>query len=451
MNAAGKRQNEVDDSADEFDLDGFEVVDLSSCMNFPPGTSLDAEARPLPPAGLPLPLPEHSRWRQGHTNKTGANGIFGCHELEIYPSDRLTCARRQRDDRARHERRLRRQRHAHATSRDDKPRGTPLPCRVRDSSVAPGLRHRGEGHRLRGRQGRPGPRTWPSPSGSPPARPRWRASTGSAAPSTRAASATEGGAAPDFDSTQDIDFDHEAELTPLRQATCSPPTSAAAASPLRAPPAARPWTTRPATAASTPTGPSALLNRAPDQRRRRVHARTRTNPSGGKAIYRAPIRTQPQASLCTAHVFQQIPGQNRIFMGWYSQGTQVLDYEERADGRFEWQRGRLLHPRAGQRVGLARLQGAAQLRRHLHLLGRHRRLRRSAARAATPSTSARSRCRRRRRPRRCRAASAAASTRAAASRAARATTRTRIGPARIGRSGKTFKRTLPRRAAARAA
>jgi hypothetical protein len=36
-------------------------------------------------------------------------------------------------------------------------------------------------------------------------------------------------------------------------------------------------------------------------------------------------------TVCTAHVFQQIPGQNRIFMGWYSQGTQVLDFTERPD------------------------------------------------------------------------------------------------------------------------
>jgi MYXO-CTERM domain-containing protein len=35
-------------------------------------------------------------------------------------------------------------------------------------------------------------------------------------------------------------------------------------------------------------------------------------------------------------VFQQIPGQNRIFMGWYSQGTQVIDYVEHPDGTFEF-------------------------------------------------------------------------------------------------------------------
>ena len=55
-------------------------------------------------------------------------------------------------------------------------------------------------------------------------------------------------------------------------------------------------------------------------------------PSGGKAIFRVPVRTQTEATVCTAHVFQQIPGQNRIFMGWYSQGTQVVDFVENADG-----------------------------------------------------------------------------------------------------------------------
>jgi hypothetical protein len=64
-----------------------------------------------------------------------------------------------------------------------------------------------------------------------------------------------------------------------------------------------------------------------------AYART---SKGAKAIYRAPIRTQPQGSLCTAHVFQQIPGQNRIFMGWYSQGTQVVDFTENPDGSVDF-------------------------------------------------------------------------------------------------------------------
>ncbi len=43
-------------------------------------------------------------------------------------------------------------------------------------------------------------------------------------------------------------------------------------------------------------------------------------------------------------MFQQIPGQNRIFMGWYSQGTQVLDYRETSDGRIRFSRAGYLIP-----------------------------------------------------------------------------------------------------------
>ena len=60
------------------------------------------------------------------------------------------------------------------------------------------------------------------------------------------------------------------------------------------------------------------------------------NAQGGKAIFRAQVRTKPQAALCTAHVFQQIPGQNRIFMGWYAQGTRVVDFTENADGTIDF-------------------------------------------------------------------------------------------------------------------
>ena len=57
---------------------------------------------------------------------------------------------------------------------------------------------------------------------------------------------------------------------------------------------------------------------------------------GSKSVYRAPIRTGPQGAFCTAHVFQQVPGQNRIFMGWYTQGTQVVDFTENADGTLDF-------------------------------------------------------------------------------------------------------------------
>ena len=75
-----------------------------------------------------------------------------------------------------------------------------------------------------------------------------------------------------------------------------------------------------------------LTRRFPRTPRQAFRAYAR-RPTGGKAIFRAPIRTGPQADYCTVHVFHQIPGQNRIFMGWYTQGTRVVDFVERRRGR----------------------------------------------------------------------------------------------------------------------
>jgi Ca2+-binding RTX toxin-like protein len=60
-------------------------------------------------------------------------------------------------------------------------------------------------------------------------------------------------------------------------------------------------------------------------------------PDGELAIYRARVRTKLEPVACTSHVFQQIPRENRIFMGWYSQGTQVFDFVEEANGRIRFQ------------------------------------------------------------------------------------------------------------------
>ena len=62
----------------------------------------------------------------------------------------------------------------------------------------------------------------------------------------------------------------------------------------------------------------------------------RRRPRASRRSTARTIRTAPQGSFCTAHVFQQIPGQNRIFMGWYSQGTQVFDFTENADGTLDF-------------------------------------------------------------------------------------------------------------------
>ena len=76
--------------------------------------------------------------------------------------------------------------------------------------------------------------------------------------------------------------------------------------------------------------------------------------SGAKAIYRAQVRTKPQATVCTAHVMHQIPGQNRIFMAWYSQGTQVIDFTENKRRHAGLQGGRLVHPGATRTSGCPR-------------------------------------------------------------------------------------------------
>ena len=145
------------------------------------------------------------------------------------------------------------------------------------------------------------------------------------------------------------------------------------------------------------------------------------NSAGERAIFRMPIRTGPQPSLCTAHVFHQIPGQNRIFMGWYSQGTHVIDFEERPERDDRLPRGR---PGSSPQNANEWVSAVFKVDRNpdgtLHLLGRDRRLQ-PRRRAATRSTSTRSRCRRRPpRPHRSSRAPGRASSRPAASPAARA-------------------------------
>jgi hypothetical protein len=217
--------------------------------------------------------------------------------------------------------------------RDDKPRGTPLACRERPSSSAPPFNTKamvidcvdGQGE---GTEDLTIPK-WLA-AGAPSLQGvNW---VGSAFHQGRGAG---GAATPAFDSTQDIDFNHEAELshsgefvfsTDERGGGVSPP--GASCSP----------------GADNKAGNGGVHAHRVDRLLRRRPADApdaftsyALTPQGDKAIYRAPIRTQPQPSLCTAHVFQQIPGQNRIFMGWYSQGTEVLDYFERSGNRIEFQ------------------------------------------------------------------------------------------------------------------
>jgi hypothetical protein len=335
----GRRTNTTGGSA----VDGFEVVDFSSCLNFAPGTSLEQKRERCKPEVFRYRYPE-LKMVQGHTNKSM---IYGCHELEIYPNDRLACAGGSAmpildmsgafDDRGTPD-----------DFTDDKPRGRALPCTRRASASlvfetgaqvvdcvdgtnpgtddlivskwlqdgAPSL----EGVQFVGsvfHQGR-------------------EASTPAATTPTNSA------ITPDFDSTQDIDFNHEAEFsqsgnlliaTDERGGGVLPPgATCSQANDVKAGNGGVHFYRADALQQSTPEvrGPDGKLDTAKSAEEAfKAYART---PEGGKAIYRAPVRTGGQATVCTAHVMQQIPGQNRIFMGWYSQGTQVLDFTENPDG-----------------------------------------------------------------------------------------------------------------------
>ena len=317
-------------------LDGFEVADLSSCMNFEPLTSVDVKRM--------LCRPQVYRYRYespllalGHS----VDALSGCHELEMYPDDKLTCASINAsivfdlsgafDDRGTPD-----------DYTDDKPRGTPLPCVVRDSrTMGPFATTAKVTDCVDRNPAAPGndldlaSYTAPSLEGV--------VHLGTAFHQGR------GGA---NDSTQDIDVSHEAELsgsgrlllvTDERGGGVSPPGASCVTSP-----------------GDVPTGNGgihayrvdALLKTTPsgsDNTAARNAAWTSyaQKPGGGKAIYRAPINTGPQASLCTSHVFHQIPGQNRIFMGWYTQGTQVVDFVEHEDGTVEFKQvGYFIPPHA---------------------------------------------------------------------------------------------------------
>ncbi len=314
--------------ADRLDLDGFEVVDLSSCMNFPSGTTV-AERRARC-------RPEVYRYRYpraeialGHTLKSS---IYGCHELEVYPGDRLTCAsggaailfdmKNAFDDNG-----------TPSDHSDDKPRGTPLPCRVRpSSSEAPFgtgamITDCVNGEREGAAVGLDVP-SWLADGGPSLEGVRY---VGSAHHMGRGAG---GSATPTYGSDEDVDFDHELEYTASRRyllatdergggvlppgATCAPGADIKAGNGgIHAYRVGMLRTNGPGTPADS-------------------HRSYAITPDGKRAIYRAPIRTGPQASLCTAHVFHQIPGQNRIFMGWYSQGTQVVDFVEHPNNRIEF-------------------------------------------------------------------------------------------------------------------
>ena len=317
-----QRRNEIPGSNDRNDLDGFEVVDLSSCLNFPATTSVAAKRLVCQPVVYRYRFPSATA-ALGHTKDTE---IYGCHELEVYPNDLLTCgsgaALLAFDMSGAFDN--------NGTPRDytdDKPKGTPLPCNNRPSTSVVTPTGAKVTDCVVGRHG------------EDLSVPGWLAI---GAPSlqgvTYLGSIYHQGRGGPFNSNEDIDFDHEAELsasgklllaTDERGGGVVPPGASCAPGANDLPPfdfgnggihayrVSGLSKTRPASAAQAWN----------------AYARTST---GAKAVYRAPVTTQPQASFCTAHVFHQIPGQNRIFMGWYTQGTQVVDFIERGNGRVDF-------------------------------------------------------------------------------------------------------------------
>ena len=295
-------------------------------MNFPAGTTLTtkrAQCRPqvyryrYPSANIALGTELKSH-------------IYGCHETEIYPGDLLTCASGDSsivfnmkgafDDRG-----------TPNDYSDDKPRGTPLPCKVRPSSSDPTFQTgamvvdcvNGE------RNGAPVGLDVPSwlADGAPSL--QGVQHVGSVFHMGRGAP----GPAPEttaHPSWQDIDFSHETELSASRKLLISTDERGGGVLPPGA---------SCAHGLDNPEGNGGVHFFRVDRLRKTTPATAleayeayARQPSGKKTIFRPPIRTGAQASFCTAHVFQQIPGQNRIFMGWYSQGTQVIDFTEHPDG-----------------------------------------------------------------------------------------------------------------------
>ena len=318
------RENRVEGDNDASDLDGFEIMDISSCMDFPSGTTVAEKRQQCRPKVFRYRYPK-MRMALGHTIR---NSVYGCHELEVYPNDKLTCGGgnamiyldidRMFNDRG-----------TPNNYRDDRLRGKPLPCSRRDSTSLFAFM---TGAKITdcvvGRED--ADLTIPNwlEMGAPSI--KGISHIGSAHHVGRAATGQE----PPYDSTEDIDFNHEAELTHSGRFIISTDERGGGVTPPGA-------SCDPADANKFGNGGlhayavKRLDKRYPGTAKRAWDAYART-PKGKKAIHRVAIHTEPQAAVCTAHVFQQIPGQNRIFMGWYSQGTQVVDYIELPGGKFRF-------------------------------------------------------------------------------------------------------------------
>jgi len=324
LNAEGQRANEAGGNA----LDGIEVVDMSSCMNFAPGTSLDDRRKACQPVVF------RYRWPQPEvTQATAYRQVGACHELEIYPDDRIACAgvtgtalfdfSGAFDDNG-----------TPADYTDDKPRGTPLPCFRRASStadpqfttgafVADCVNGGADGTQPLNVQG------WlaigaPSLDGV-----RWIGTV-----PHMGYSASQDHATAPYDATKDIIVAHESELTHSGRFVLTTDERGGGVIPVGA--SCDPANANPRGNGGIHAYPVSNFTTTPPREAEAAQQLHAKNSEGAFAIFRAPVRTEPQASVCTAHVMHQIPGQNRIFTAWYSQGTQVVDFTENADGTIDF-------------------------------------------------------------------------------------------------------------------
>jgi hypothetical protein len=337
VNSEGKRSNEVQatpPNAQSNALDGIELVDMSSCMNFPAGTTLEQKRDAC--------RPQVFRYRWPDPNIANSHRykqvVGACHETEIYPDDKLACAslmstvlfdiRGAFDDNG-----------TPADFTDDKLRGNPLPCRVRDSSTTspiPGLKTGAKvtdcvNGEVNGAAQPLNVFDWQK-IGSPSLEGVQRIGTahhmGFENQQQQALNAP-------YNSKQDIFVSHEAELTGSGKFVLVTDERGGGVLPVGA--SCSPGPDVEAGNGGVHAFPVSRLRQEPAPTAEEgQEAQYAKSSSGQRAIYRTPIRTQPQASVCTSHVMQQMPGQNRIFMAWYSQGTQVVDFVENADGTIDF-------------------------------------------------------------------------------------------------------------------
>ena len=346
VDAERRRANET--SADNPNLDGFEIVDLSSCMTAPFGTlpdGLDVDGKRAACA------PQVWRYRYpnvemalGHNRQ---NSVYGCHELETWDDDTITCG-------GGNALILFDMSEVFAPGEDgfERPRVEPMPCAVRDSStVGPTATGAAVTDCVVGSDGAGEPvdllvQNWLA-IGEPGSIGDDVQHLGTAHHQGRQAT---GGdvTAPAFNATEEIDFNHEAEYTHSRAFILATdergggvvPPGATCAQTLDNP-VGNGGVHAYASDRLFPTGagdpiPQPDADDGPD-----AWSSYALTPEGDKAIFRAPVNTPGTATECTAHVFQQLPvegdgSMGRIFMGRYTQGTQVVDYRENDDGTFEF-------------------------------------------------------------------------------------------------------------------